>query len=84
MYNDPKEIIFLLSLPNINDGQRPLKASDIFDKQGKLKVDKDGSPIGKEELLTKANGYVFIYAVKIHFSFHSKYFRVIFLNKIVY
>jgi superfamily II DNA or RNA helicase len=57
MYNDHKEIIWLLNLMNLNDGRYMLKEKDIFDKYGDLKVDKNGREIGKETLIKKSTGY---------------------------
>jgi hypothetical protein len=52
MYNDPKEIVFLLNLLHKNDGLSPLKMSDVFNKKDKLQ------PQGKSLLLNAANGYI--------------------------
>jgi hypothetical protein len=38
MYNNYKEIIWLLNLMNINDRRATLKISDVFDKDGNFKV----------------------------------------------
>lgn len=57
MYNDHKEIIWLLNLMNLNDGRYMLKEKDIFDKYGDLKVNKSGREIGKELLIKKSTGY---------------------------
>jgi len=57
MYNDHKEIVWLLNLMNLNDGRYMLKENDIFDKKGNLKVDKTGKEIGKEILIRKSTGY---------------------------
>jgi hypothetical protein len=50
MYNDPKEIIFLLNLMNLNDKRPAVKITDIFDKNGEI--------INKDKLIQSANGYV--------------------------
>lgn len=52
MYNSPREIIFLLNLLNMNDGQSKLKTKDVFQKDDTIK---EG---GEKKLLMKANGYV--------------------------
>ena len=52
MYNDPKEIVFLLNLLHKNDGLSPLKMSDVFNKKNELQ------PKGKDILLHAANGYI--------------------------
>lgn len=53
MYNDPKEIIFLLNILNLNDNRALIKVSDVFDKKGNLKKDK-----GTELLIMKSRGYI--------------------------
>jgi hypothetical protein len=57
MYNDPKEIIFILNILNANDNRSTLTIGEVFDANGELKV-KDGIEIGKNKLILKANGYV--------------------------
>lgn len=52
MYNSPREIVFLLNLLNMNDGQSKLKIKDVFQNDDTLK---EG---GDTKLLMKANGYV--------------------------
>ena len=52
MYNDPKEIVYLLNLMNLNDGRGVIEIKDVFTESGDLK---EG---GKEILQEKANGYV--------------------------
>ncbi len=52
MYNDPREIIYLLNLMNLNDNRSTLQIKDVFTDAGDLK------PGGKEKLEEKANGYV--------------------------
>jgi DNA polymerase III delta prime subunit len=57
MYNDPKEIIFILNILNANDNRSTLTIGEVFDANGELKV-RDGIEIGKQKLILKANGYV--------------------------
>jgi hypothetical protein len=52
MYNDPKEIIYLLNLMNLNDNRTTLQIKDVFTESGELK---EG---GTEKLQEKANGYI--------------------------
>jgi hypothetical protein len=52
MYNNCKEIIWLLNLMNINDRRAIINVKTIFDKDGNFK---DG---GKELLIRKSRGYV--------------------------
>ena len=58
MYNNYREIIWLVNLLNINDGRSTISVSDIFDKRGNLLVDSSGREIGKETLMRKVTGYV--------------------------
>jgi len=58
MFNSYKEIVWLLNLMNMNDRRGIISVSDIFDINGKFKVDKDGNEIGKDILIRKATGYV--------------------------
>ena len=58
MYNNYREIIWLVNLLNINDGRSTISLSDIFDKAGNLLVDEAGREIGKETLIRKVTGYV--------------------------
>jgi hypothetical protein len=57
MYNDPKEILFILNILNINDNRSKIGTKEIFDLDNNFIV-KDGKEIGKELFLTKANGYI--------------------------
>ncbi len=58
MFNSYKEIVWLLNLLNMNDRRGIVSVSDIFDKNGDWKKDKEGNEIGKELLIRKASGYV--------------------------
>ena len=57
IFNDPKEIVFLLNLMNINDGYSPIHTKEIFDNMGNLLV-KNGQNVGYKKLIEKANGYI--------------------------
>ena len=57
MYNDPREIIFILNILNANDNRSLLTVGEVFDANGELKV-KNGEEIGKNKLALKANGYI--------------------------
>ena len=57
MYNDYKEIIWLLNLMNLNDNKSEILLNDVFDKNGDFIV-KDGIEIGKQKLIEKTRGYV--------------------------
>ena len=52
MYNDPKEILYILNILNLNDNRSPIGIKEIFDKNDEFR---DG---GKELFMMKANGYV--------------------------
>jgi hypothetical protein len=52
MYNNYKEIVWLLNLMNINDRRARVEVRDIFDKNGNFKDN------GKELLTRKATGYI--------------------------
>ena len=58
MFNDYKEIIWLLNLMNLNDNRYPIKIEDVFDSNGRFVKNKDGVEIGKELLIQKMIGYV--------------------------
>lgn len=58
MYNNYKEIIWLLNIMNLNDKRSILNANEVFDKNGDFKVNDEGEEIGKRLFIQKANGYV--------------------------
>ena len=51
MFNDVREIVWLLNLMNLNDKRFPIKIKDIFDKKGHFKKDEQGQNIGKQLLI---------------------------------
>jgi superfamily II DNA or RNA helicase len=57
MYNDHREIVWLLNLMNLNDGRYMLKEKDLFDADGELIINKKGKEVGKEILIKKSTGY---------------------------
>ena len=58
MYNDFREIIYLINIMNINDKRHTVDYKDIFDSNGNfLKNDKD-EEIGKELFIRKITGYI--------------------------
>ena len=57
MYNDPKEILFILNILNMNDERSQIGTREIFDTEDNFVV-KDGVEIGKELFISKANGYI--------------------------
>ena len=58
MYNNYKEIIWLLNIMNINDRRSVIKLSEVFDEDGNFLVSDSGEEIGKELFVRKMNGYV--------------------------
>lgn len=52
MYNNYKEIVWLLNLMNINDKRAKIDVKDVFDKNGNFKKN------GEELLIRKATGYI--------------------------
>jgi superfamily II DNA or RNA helicase len=58
MFNNYKEIIWILNLMNINDGRGVISIKDIFDKSGNFKKSTNGEESGKELFIRKATGYV--------------------------
>lgn len=57
MYNDPREIVWLLNLMNANDRRATIAVSDVFDRNGNL-LEINGRPVGAELLRIKSNGYI--------------------------
>jgi hypothetical protein len=58
MYNSYKEIVWLLSLLNVNDGRSKFSAREVFNADGSFKVNDEGEETGKELLMRKAIGYI--------------------------
>tara|TARA_Y100000741_G_scaffold63502_1_gene45284 strand:- start:9033 stop:12947 length:3915 start_codon:yes stop_codon:yes gene_type:complete len=58
MFNDYKEIIFLLNLLNANDKRSLIDIKDVFDNDGNYVKDRDGNEVGKDLLRRKLNGYI--------------------------
>ena len=59
MYNDPREILFILNILNMNDNRSTLSIKDVFDANGNFKIDPvTKEEIGKKRLMIKANGYI--------------------------
>jgi len=57
MYNDPREIVWLLNLMNVNDRRATISVSDVFDRDGNL-LRLDGREVGAELLRIKSTGYI--------------------------
>jgi hypothetical protein len=58
LYNNYKEIIWLLNLMNVNDGRGLIYKNEIFDDDGNFLLDDEGDKIGKKMLMHKATGYI--------------------------
>ena len=56
MYNDYKEIVWLLNMMNLNDGRDELYIKDIFDRNGEFNT--TGGISGRDVLINKARGYI--------------------------
>ena len=58
LYNNYKEIIWLLNLMNANDNRGLISKSDIFDEDGHFVLNEEGDEIGKQLLMHKSTGYI--------------------------
>lgn len=57
MFNAPEEIVWLVNLLRLNDKRPPLRAADVFTKDGIFIQDR-GRDIGREALVEGSRGYV--------------------------
>jgi hypothetical protein len=57
MFNDPKEIIWLLNLMRVNDCRPKIYSTDVFDSDNNLLI-VGGKQVGKERLQEASIGYV--------------------------
>ena len=58
IYNNYREIIWLINLLNRNDNRSQLEISDVFDSNGDFVVNDAGIDVGRELLERKARGYI--------------------------
>jgi hypothetical protein len=58
MYNDPREIVWLINLMNRNDGRSIINMNEVFDRDGNFVINAAGEETGKALLMRKATGYV--------------------------
>ena len=58
MYNNYKEITWLINLMNLNDNRATIKTNEVFDNDGYFKESDNGEEIGYELLKRKTIGYV--------------------------
>ena len=78
MYNDVKEIVWILNMLRLNDGKSRIKVADIFDKEGALVKDGSGQDVGKKRLENLARGYVSFVRGEDPFSFPYRIFPSLF------
>ena len=57
MYNDPREIVWLLNLMNMNDRRAAISVGEVFDRDGNL-LQINGREVGAELLRIKSTGYI--------------------------
>jgi hypothetical protein len=81
MYNDVKEIIWILNILRMNDGRERIKVSDIFDNEGGLVKDAEGQDVGKKRLENLARGYVSFVRGEDPYSFPYRIFPSLFNAK---
>ena len=60
MYNNYKEIIWLLNVMNLNDEKSEIYTNEIFDENGNFIVDKKSGDIGRRRLYRKIARLYFI------------------------
>ena len=58
MFNDYKEIIFLINILNLNDKRSLVELKDVFDNNGNFIVNSNGEQVGLELFTRKINGYI--------------------------
>jgi hypothetical protein len=58
MFNDYKEIIFLINILNLNDRRSIVELKDVFANDGSFMVNSDGTQVGLELFKRKINGYI--------------------------
>jgi hypothetical protein len=75
MYNNYKEIVWLLNLMNMNDRRGRVDVRDIFDKNGNFKKN------GEELLIRKATGYVSFVRGENPYTFPYRVYPSVFASK---
>ena len=58
MFNDYKEIIFLINILNLNDKRSIIELKDVFANDGSFLVNNKGEQVGLELFKRKINGYI--------------------------
>ena len=80
IFNEPKEITWLLNLMNANDGRGTILEKELFDKEDNLIINSSGEEEGKNLLKRKINGYVSYLRGESPLSFPFKIFPSQFLT----
>lgn len=82
LYNNYKEIVWLLNLMNTNDKRGLINRNEIFDDDGNFSINEEGEEIGKKRLINKATGYVSYVRGENPYSFPFRVFPMNFdINK---
>ena len=58
MFNDYKEIIFLINILNLNDRRSIVELKDVFANDGSFIINSNGEQVGLELFKRKINGYI--------------------------
>tara|TARA_X000000950_G_scaffold232810_1_gene282018 strand:- start:1235 stop:4996 length:3762 start_codon:yes stop_codon:yes gene_type:complete len=58
MYDNAREIVWILNILNLNDNRFPIEESDIFKNDNSLIINEKGENKGKELLIQKSTGYI--------------------------
>jgi len=78
MFNTSSEILWILNLLRMNDGYTNIKYNEIFDKQGGLLIDDDGTQIGRDRLIEYSRGYISFIQGENPYSFPYRIFPSLF------
>ena len=78
MFDNHREIIFLLNLMNVNDGRPYIEESQVFLSNGDFVTDERGRSIGEEIILKKSRGYISFIRGENVYSFPYRIFPTLF------
>lgn len=78
MFNNYKEIIWLLNLMNMNDRRGLINIKDVFDKDGNFKQDDTGVNVGKDLFIRKVTGYISYVRGEIPYTFPFRVYPNVF------
>ena len=81
MYNNYREILWLINLMNMNDNRPILKEKDVFDNEGNFVIDESGVEIGKINFIRKVTGYVSFVRGENPYSFPYRIYPNLFESK---